>query len=110
MHQVSWLREPYASAVQDTDFTVDSLYAALAEHGVAVHRASERLLPAALDSTTAQVLGQPEGAAVFVSERLTYALDDTPVVLDRATIVGTLVEVRTERAATGLSVRWTGRH
>ncbi len=44
---------------------------------------------------------------MFVSDRVTYGLDDQPIVVDRATILGTVMEVRTERAATGLSVQWT---
>lgn len=109
IHQVSWLREPYATALRDVDFAGRSLYGALADHGVVVYRASERLHPAILDAGTATLLDQQEGAPVFVSERLTYTLDGTPVVLDRATILGTLVEIRTERAATGLTLQWTGK-
>jgi GntR family transcriptional regulator len=43
---------------------------------------------------------------VFVSDRVTYGLDDTALLLDRATILGTAMEIRTERAATGLSMQW----
>jgi GntR family transcriptional regulator len=43
---------------------------------------------------------------VFVSERTTCGIDGVPVVFDRATIVGDAIEIRTERAATKLSMRW----
>lgn len=109
IHQVSWIPAPYAEPLRDKDFTVDSLYGALAGLGAVVHRASEKLTPGVLDAATAAVLAQPAGTPVFLSERVTYALDGGVLVLDTATILGTLVEIRTERAATGLSVQWTGR-
>jgi len=109
IHQVSWIPAPYAEPLRDKDFTVDSLYGALAGLGAVVHRASEKLAPGVLDAATAAVLAQPAGTPVFLSERVTYALDGSVLVLDTATILGTLVEIRTERAATGLSVQWTGR-
>ena len=108
IHQVSWIRQPYATPLATVDFTAESLYGALAALGVVVHRASERLRPAGLDAATAVLLRQRPGTAVFVSERVTYGLDGAPVVLDRATILGDLVEIRTERAADALSVRWHG--
>ena len=33
-------------------------------------------------------------------------LDGSAVVADRATILGSMMEIRTERAATGLSLNW----
>ena len=33
-------------------------------------------------------------------------LDDAVLVADRATILGTALEIRTERAVTGLSMQW----
>jgi GntR family transcriptional regulator len=108
IHQVSWIRAPYAEQLRDVDFGDRSLYGALADLGVVVHRASERLRPAALDAPAAAHLGQPAGTPVLISERLTFALDGDPVVFDRASILGDLVEIRAERAATGLTLRWTG--
>lgn len=35
IHQISWVREPHANRLQDVDFSAVSLYAALAELGVA---------------------------------------------------------------------------
>jgi GntR family transcriptional regulator len=43
---------------------------------------------------------------VFLSDRVTHGFDERPVVVDRATILGELVEIRTERAATSLSMHW----
>ncbi|MFC7483966.1 hypothetical protein ACFQX7_33510 [Luedemannella flava] len=43
---------------------------------------------------------------MFVSERVTYGPDDAPVILDRAVILGSAMEIRTERADAGVSVQW----
>jgi GntR family transcriptional regulator len=104
VHQLSWIR---GDDLAETDLSGTSLYAALAERGIVVHRASETVQPGVLDSAAAELLGQPAGTAVFVSDRITYGLDDTPLVFDRATILGTALEIRTERAATGLSMQWS---
>ena len=107
VHQLSWVRSPAGAALRDTDLSDTSLYAAIADHGVVVHRASEVLRPEVLTGPVADLLRQAAGTPVFVSDRVTYGLDDQPVVVDRATILGTVMEVRTERAVTGLSVQWT---
>lgn len=106
LHQVSWVRAPYGAALLGVDFARTSLYHALAEQGVVVHRARERLRPALLDAPIATLLRQPAGTPVFLSDRVTLGLDDVPVVMDRATILGTVMEIRAERAASGLSLRW----
>jgi len=103
VHQVSWV---VPTGLRETDFTAVSLYAALAGAGLVVGRASERVRPEALPGIVARILGEPQGTPVFVSERVTYTLDGTPVVTDRATILGRVMEIRTERAAAGVSVRW----
>ena len=107
VHQLSWVRLPVGAELRTADLSETSLYAAIAEHGVVVHRASEVLRPELLAAPAAELLRQAAGTPVFVSDRITYGLDDQPVVVDRATILGTVMEVRTERAATGLSVQWT---
>jgi GntR family transcriptional regulator len=106
VHQVSWVPAPYAEPLRDVDFAVTSLYGALADQGVQVARAEERLLPAVLDATLGALLDRPAGTAVLISERVTYA-GDAVVVVDRATILGDVIEIRTVRAASSMSVRWT---
>jgi GntR family transcriptional regulator len=106
IHQVSWVRQPYAEQVRHRDFAKGSLYGALAEAGVTVARATETIRPDLLADTVATHLGEDPGTPVFVSDRTTYALDATAVVVDRATILGSMMEIRAERAATGLSLRW----
>lgn len=106
IHQVSWIRRPAAEQIRDRDFTGISLYAALADCGVAVARASERIRPGLLDPAAAPHLREPAGSPVFLSDRITYALDATAVVADHATILGSMMEIRTDRAATGLALTW----
>ncbi|MBM2623034.1 GntR family transcriptional regulator [Actinoplanes sp. LDG1-06] len=103
VHQVSWIR---GAALAEADLSATSLYQALADSGVAVHRASEAVRPGALDQAAATLLRQPTGTPAFLSERITYGLDDRALVADRATILGTAMEIRTERAVTGLSISW----
>ncbi|GAA0379131.1 GntR family transcriptional regulator [Micromonospora gifhornensis] len=110
IHQVSWVRSPHGTAIRERDFVTTSLYAALADCGVAILSASERIVPGVLSAPVAGHLRQPVGSPVFVSERTTVALDGTAVVVDRAVIVGNAMEIRAERAATRLSVRWGAVH
>jgi GntR family transcriptional regulator len=104
VHQLSWIR---GDELAETDFSGTSLYAALADRGVVVHRAAETVRPGVLDAAGAELLGQPVGTPVFVSDRVTFGLDDVPLVFDRATILGTALEIRTERAVSGLSMQWS---
>ena len=104
VHQVSWIR---GTALAEADLSSMSLYAALSNTGVAVHRASESVRPGVLDEATAALLRQPPGTPAFLSERITHGVDDSVLVVDRATILGTALEIRTERAITGLSMQWT---
>jgi GntR family transcriptional regulator len=104
VHQVSWIR---GTELASADLSGTSLYAALADLGVAVHRASEIVRPSVLGDEEAALLGHRPGTPAFVSDRATYGLDDVPLVFDRATLLGSVFEIRTERAVTGLSVQWS---
>jgi len=106
IHQVSWVRQPAAGQLREVDFTRVSLYAALAEVGVAVARASETIRPDLLGDDVARHLDEPAGAPVLVSDRITHTLDGTAVVADRATILGSAMRINTRRAANSLSVYW----
>jgi GntR family transcriptional regulator len=116
VHQLSWVPGRTGAALAGADLSDTSLYAAIADLGVVVHRASEVVRPGLLDQGSAGLLRRPVGTPVFVSDRTTYGLDDAPLVVDRATILGTVMEIRAERAASGVSLRWTrwsgagGRH
>ncbi|BCJ49467.1 GntR family transcriptional regulator [Actinoplanes sp. NBRC 14428] len=107
VHQLSWAPDRVGLRLADLDYSGASLYAVFAAHGVVVHRASEVLRPALLDEDIAALMHQEAGLPVFVSDRVTYGLDNRPILFDRATILGTVMEIRTERAATGVSLQWT---
>jgi GntR family transcriptional regulator len=109
IHQTSWVAEPGATAVKDTDFTTTSLYGALAAAGHTVHRAGETITLGRLAPSLAAPLRQPAGTPVFVSERVTYGLDERAIVVDQAVIAGRLA-LRTERAATRMTARWGPAH
>ncbi|MGP4019087.1 GntR family transcriptional regulator [Saccharopolyspora sp. 5N708] len=106
IHQVSWIRQPHAQRLREVDFTRVSLYAALAELGVVVARASETIRPDVLGADIARRLDEPAGAPVLVSERITYAPDGAAIVADRATILGSMMQINTQRAANTLSLNW----
>ena len=106
IHQISWIREPHAGRLRDVDFTTTSLYAALADVGVTVARASETIRPEVLRADVARYLDEDEGAPVLVSDRITYGPDGTALVADRATILGSMMQITADRAPTGLSLHW----
>ncbi|GLY08353.1 MULTISPECIES: GntR family transcriptional regulator [Actinoplanes] len=104
VHQLSWIQ---GVALAEADLSDTSLYWALEDSGTAVRRASEVVRPAVLADPEAALLRRPAGEAVLVSERVTYGLDDTVLVVDRATILGSAMEIRTERAVNGFSMHWS---
>jgi GntR family transcriptional regulator len=106
VHQVSWVREPHADALREVDLAAVSLYAALAGAGVPVARADETIAVELLDAAAARHLDEPTGSPVLVSDRVTSTADGTAVLADRAVILGGTMRIHTERAATGLSLRW----
>jgi GntR family transcriptional regulator len=106
IHQISWIREPYAGRLREVDFTTTSLYTALADAGVVVAQASETIRPDVLGSDVARHLDEDEGAPVLVSDRLTYGSNETALVADRATILGSMMQITADRVASGLSLRW----
>lgn len=108
IHQVSWVDQPYAQLVRGADFTATALYAALAEAGMEIAAASERIVAAALGAASAGLLHRPEGTPVLVSDRVTRTRDGAVGVVDRAVIAGELMQVRAERTVHQVSVQWGG--
>ena len=107
VHQISWVREPYGSAVRGRDFTAVSLYGALADAGAEVASATETIRPTLLAPRVAALLGQPADAPAMTSLRVTYGTDATAMIVDRASIAGTTMEIRAERSTTGIALRWS---
>ncbi|WP_018350011.1 GntR family transcriptional regulator [Longispora albida] len=106
VHQISWVAEPHGTRIKERDFQNEQLYAVLASIGVSVHSATETIRPRVVTDPVAGYLNRPAGSAVFVSDRITHGLDGRPVVVDRASIDGDLMEIRAERSAASLSIRW----
>lgn len=107
VHQVSWVPEPYAESIRHVDFTEVTLYAALAEHvGLVISRGSETIRPALVTSAAARHLRIAEGSPVFLSERVTLGIDDSPIVFDRASIAGDHMVIRAERVSNTMSWSW----
>jgi GntR family transcriptional regulator len=107
VHQVSWVSPVFAVRLAKVDLHATSLYAGLAELGVSVARATETIRLSTVSFTAARRLRQPKGTPVFESVRITYALDETVVLVDQASILGDVMEIRAERSARALSLNWT---
>lgn len=107
IHQESWLPRRFSLELGRVDFTETSLYGALADLGIVVSRADERLRPGVLGEELAERLERPPGTPVFLSDRITYGIDESVVVFDRATILGEFVEIRTRRVERSLSMHWS---
>jgi GntR family transcriptional regulator len=107
VHQVSWIPEPFAESIRHVDLAEVPLYAALAETGgLVIIRGSETIKPAPLTGAAARHLSTPPGSPVFVSERVTFGIDDRPMVFDRASITGDLLVIRVERVSSTMSWSW----
>jgi GntR family transcriptional regulator len=106
VHQVSWVAPPFAARLAGVDLSAASLYASLAELGVIVARATETIRLEAAGARVAALLRQPVGSPLFASERVTYGQDDAAVLVDRASILGSAMEIRAQRSARALSLNW----
>ncbi|RIV40062.1 GntR family transcriptional regulator [Micromonospora radicis] len=107
VHQVSWIAPPYARAVHDVDFSTTPLYEALAEVcGVSVAAATETIRPGVLSAALAPLLRRRPGTPIFLSDRLTLAVDQEPVVLDRAALLGDRLQIRADRVTSAMSLSW----
>jgi GntR family transcriptional regulator len=107
VHQVSWVPESVADSIRDVDFTEVTLFAALAEHaGLAISRGSETIRPALVGREAARHLRIADGSPIFLSERVTVGIDDSPMVFDRASITGDHLVIRAERVSNTMSWSW----
>lgn len=93
-------RLPLEAAAQiDVERLTDrALYAVLAEAGLEVVAASERIHAVNLDADAAALLGREPGTAALLSIRESRTADGTIVLVDRALIPGDLGVISAERA------------
>ena len=71
----------------------------LAEHGLAVARASETITPTALGPADARDLGRPEGSPALLSHRVSFTAAGAPLIDDHALLPGDSVAITANRSA-----------
>ncbi len=106
--QTSYLPEGIASRIGAEDLRDRSLYRLLEESGRPVRAASETIRAVALTAEQARVLRREPGSPALLSCRLSKGEDGTPLVDDRALLVGDTV-ITAERAATGTNLAYAHR-
>ncbi|GAA1616780.1 GntR family transcriptional regulator [Nonomuraea maheshkhaliensis] len=108
IHQLSYL-PPGLTADLDAGFEAGldadelkrtPLYRLIEERGgVTPSWATEAIRPVVLSEEQARLLEQPAGGAALLSERVTYDVDDRPVLADRAIMCASQVVFTTRRQA-----------
>jgi GntR family transcriptional regulator len=83
------------------------LYLLLADHGLAVSRASETITPTALGPQDATDLARAEGSLALLSHRVSFTAAGLPVVDDHALLPGDSVAITANRSAGQLEVSYT---
>ena len=83
------------------------LYLLLADHGLAVSRASETITPTALGPQDASDLARAEGSLALLSHRVSFTAAGLPVVDDHALLPGDSVAITANRSAGHLEVSYT---
>lgn len=83
------------------------LYQALAEHGLAVARATETITPVLLDPEAARDLGRPAGSLALLSHRVSFTAAGDPVIDDHAVLPGDSVAITATRSAGEIAVAYT---
>lgn len=100
VHQRSYMPSRFHPQVTQAELGSRSLYDVLREDfGLEIARAVETLRPVILDDYEARQLLQHAGSPALLSERLSLAEGDVPVILDEAYLPGDAVVVTTERVA-----------
>lgn len=106
--QTSYLPEAIGSRIDVAALRDRSLYLLLEELGRPVREASETIQAVALTAEQARVLRREPGSPALLSCRLSRGEDGTPMVDDRALLVGGTV-ITAERAATGTNLAYEHR-
>jgi GntR family transcriptional regulator len=103
--QTSYLAPGPGSRIDVEQLRRRSLYRLLEELGTPVREASETIRAVALTGPQADVLGLPPGSPALLSCRLSRGDGGTPLVDDRALLVGDTV-ISAERAASGTNLSY----
>lgn len=110
--QTSYLPAPLLpgaliGAIERGDPGQRGLYTLLAEHGLAVTRASETITPTALGQQDASELGRPAASLALLSHRISFTVTGDPVIDDHALLPGDSVAITANRSAEHLEVHYT---
>lgn len=106
--QTSYLPEAIGARIDVDELRGRSLYRLLEELGRPVREASETIQAVALTAEQARVLRREPGTPALLSCRLSRGDGGTPLVDDRALLVGDTV-ITAERAATGTNLAYEHR-
>ncbi|MGW0810198.1 GntR family transcriptional regulator [Nonomuraea sp. NPDC002799] len=100
IHQLSYVPPDLAAALEDDELKRTPLYRLIEERcRISLAWATEAIKPVVLTEEQAGLLEQPVGAAALMSTRVTYDLDDRPVLADRAIMCASHVVFTTRRQA-----------
>ncbi|MEV4090016.1 UTRA domain-containing protein, partial [Nonomuraea fuscirosea] len=106
IHQLSYLPPALAAnlgsaaGLDEEELKRTPLYRLIEERGgVTPSWATEAIKPVVLSAEQARLLEQPAGGAALMSERVTYDVDDRPVLADRAIMCASQVVFTTRRQA-----------
>ncbi|WP_158845894.1 GntR family transcriptional regulator [Saccharothrix deserti] len=104
--QTSYLPEGIGSRIGAEPLRHQSLYRLLEDLGTPVRQASETIQAVALTAEQAGVLQRDPGSPALLSCRLSRGEDGTPLVDDRALLVGDNTVITAERAVTGTNLAY----
>ena len=93
--------------IEPEDLGRRGLYAILAEHGLAVTRASETISATALGPDDARDLARPVSSPALLSHQVSFTEAGVPVVDDHALLPADSVVITANRSPERLDVRYT---
>ena len=105
--QISYLPAALARMIEPEDLGRRGLYAILAEHGLAVTRASETISATALGPDDARDLARPVSSPALLSHQVSFTEAGVPVVDDHALLPADSVVITANRSPERLDVRYT---
>lgn len=107
LHQVSWVPQPWADAVEQVDFELTPLYAAIgAASGTIPERAEEALTAEPLSARLAALNGTAEGRPALVMRRTTFDGRGRVYVVDTATVLDERLRIVTDRRTSEVTHTW----
>jgi GntR family transcriptional regulator len=107
VHQVSWVPAPWAEALRGVEFGQSSLYASLRQRcALLLTRADEEFQAGPMPRNAARAAGVPAGRPAMVTQRTTFDSTGTPVVYDRAVILGDALRVLARRTQHDIRLSW----